>query len=154
MCFFKSKWQKFNPTAEYLEVVKDITSISKLHMFIRGFTYKSDKGDYWKTPEETLNSKVFDCEDVSIFCQDVLVRIQKREAVVIIYLGVKKEECHAVCAFHYGNKLSFFSNKKLFNRFDNYEDIGHHFYSKLKQMLVFNNDGKIIKKRVRLFGTF
>lgn len=153
MCLiYKSKWQKFNPSDEYLEAIKNITSINKLYIFIQSFTKKEDIKDYWQTPEQTLKRKTFDCEDMSIFCQDVLIKIGI-EAVVIIYNGTKKVECHAVCVFP-GNKYSFISNKILYHGYDNYIDIGHRYYSKLKQMLVYNHEGKVIKKKYKLFGTF
>ena len=152
MCFSKSKWQKFTPSNKYLEAIKDITSINKLYIFIQSFKRKEDKKDYWQTPEQTLKLKTFDCEDMSIFCQDVLIR-QGIEAVVIIYNGTEKGECHAVCVFP-GNKFSFISNKILYKNYDNYIDIGHRYYSKLKQMLIYNHEGKIIGKKTKLFGTF
>ena len=152
MCFSKSKWQKFTPSNKYLEAIKDITSINKLYIFIQSFKRKEDKKDYWQTPEQTLKRKTFDCEDISIFCQDVLIRMGIK-AVVIIYNGTEKGECHAVCVFT-GNKFSFISNKCLYKNYDNYIDIGHRYYSKLKQMIVYNHEGKIIEKKTKLFGTF
>jgi len=153
MCFSKSKWQKFDPSNEYLETIKDITSINKLYIFIQSFTKKEDIKDYWQTPEQTLKRKTFDCEDISIFCQDILIKIGI-ETVVIIYNGTEKVECHAVCAFPYNGKLAFFSNKILYYNYDNYIDIGHRYYSKLKQMLVYDHEGKVIEKKYKLFGTF
>ena len=152
MCF-KSKWQKFNPSDNYLEAIKNITSINKLYIFIQAFTRKEDVKDYWQTPEQTLNRKTFDCEDMAIFCQDVLMRIGI-EAMVIIYTGTKKAECHAVCVFLYDGKLAFISNECLYKDYDNYIDIGHKYYSKLKQMIVYDHEGKVIEKKYKLFGTF
>lgn len=152
MCFFRSKWQKFNPSNEYLEAIKNITTINKLYIFIQSFKRKEDIMDYWQTPEQTLNRGTFDCEDMAIFCQDVLIRMGI-EAVVIIYSGTKKGECHAVCVFP-DSKYSFISNKILYHGYDNYIDIGHRYYSKLKQMTVYNHKGKIIEKKTKLFGTF
>lgn len=152
MCFSKSKWQKFKPSAKYLKKIKDITSVNKLDIFIQTLTRKEDIKDYWQTPEQTLNRGTFDCEDMAIFCQDILIRIGI-EATVNIYSGTEKGECHAVCVFP-GNKYSFISNKVLYHKYDNYIDIGHRYYSKLKQMLVYNNEGKIIEKKVKYFGTF
>ena len=154
MCIFKNKWRKFTPTQKYLDTIKNITSINKLHLFIQSFTRKEDITDYWQTPEQTLNRKSYDCEDMAIFCQDVLKRIQGREALFIIYNGTKKIECHAVCVFPYGGKLAFFSNKRLYYGYDSYIDIGHKYYSKLKQFIVYNHEGKVIKKKFKLIGTF
>lgn len=151
MCFFKSKWQKFDPSNEYLEAIKDLVSVSKLHLFIQSFTRKEDVKDYWQTPEQTLNRKTYDCEDMAIFCQDVLVRIMGITAVVIIYASSKS--AHAVCVFP-NSKFSFISNKRLYHNYDNYIDIGHKYYSKLKRMIVYNHEGKIIEKKTKCFGTF
>ena len=153
MCF-KDKWQKFTPTKEFLEAIKDITSVNKLYIFIQSFTRKEDIKDYWQTPEQTLNRKTFDCEDIAIFCQDIFLRILGIKAVVIIYNGTEKGECHAVCVFPYNSKLYFISNKFLYKDYDNYIDIGHKYYSKLKQMIVYNHEGKVIEKKYKLFGTF
>ena len=152
MCF-KSKWQKFNPSDNYLEAIKNITSVNKLYTSIQAFTRKEDVKDYWQTPKQTLNRKTFDCEDMAIFCQDVLTRIGI-EAMVIIYTGTKKAECHAVCVFPYDGKFSFISNKALYRGYNNYIDIGHEYYSKLKQMIVYDYEGKVIEKKYKLFGTF
>lgn len=151
MCIFKSKWQKFNPSDEYLKAIKDIISVNELYIFIQSFTRKEDVKDYWQTPEQTLNRKTYDCEDMAIFCQDVLVRIIGIEAVVIIYAG--SGSAHAVCVFP-NNKFSFISNKRLYHDYDNCIDIGHKYYSKLKRMIVYNHEGKIIEKKCKLFGTF
>jgi len=153
MCFSKSRWQKFNPTNEYLEAIKNITSVNKLYIFIQSFTRKEDVEDYWQTPEQTLNRKTFDCEDMAIFCQDVLIRIIGIEATVNIYSGTGKGECHAVCVFPDSN-FSFISNKILYRRYDNYIDIGHKYYSKLKQMLVYDHEGTVIERKTKWFGTF
>ena len=61
MCF-KNKWRKFTPTQEYLDVVNELTSIAKLHTFIKGFDYTGEKGDVWQTPEEFLKNEHLDCD--------------------------------------------------------------------------------------------
>ena len=80
MCF-RNKWTKFLPSKKYLDTVKDLTSVAKLHTFIQQFKRKEDIKDYWQTPEETLNRLTYDCDDVMRFTVDVLVRVIKKEAV-------------------------------------------------------------------------
>ena len=70
MCF-KNKWQPFTPTQEYLDVVSGLTSISKLHTFIKGFNYTGEKGDVWQTPEEFLKNEHLDCLEENT---DILIR--------------------------------------------------------------------------------
>ena len=39
MCF-KNKWTEFEPTKEYLDKIKELTSIAKLYEFIQQFKRK------------------------------------------------------------------------------------------------------------------
>ena len=157
MCIF-NKWQKFTPTQKYLDTVKYIKTVTELDYFLDKIEYTSDKSDYWQTPEETLNRGKGDCEDFARLVLDILVRIQKRKDVrFIIYAGYNnknKYSAHAVCVFHYDGKYNVFSNAQYYTHKDNYIDIGHIFYPKLKYMEVRNGDGKIIKRNYRIFGTF
>ena len=154
MCitFTKNKWQKFTPTEAYLAKVKPIDTLQKLYVFIQGFTRLNDVKDYWQTPEQTLKLKTYDCEDMAIFCQDILVRMGI-DAVVAMYKGTGKIG-HAVCVFPYAGQYSFFSNKRRYNGYTDYIQIGHHYYPELKRMYIYDNKGKIIQKKVSLFGTF
>ena len=162
MCFFKNKWQKFSPTQEYLDVVKELTSIAKLHTFIKGFDYTGEKGDVWQTPEEFLKNEHLDCEDFSRFAVDVLVRIIKQDrARFIIFSGYNKEKndkklkAHAICAFPYQGKLAIFSNNKFHSGFNNYIEIGHKYYPDgLKYMEIRDWQGKILEKKSKIFGKF
>ena len=90
MCIFKDKWTKFTPTEKYLQVVKDLTTVAKLHNFIQQFKRKEDIKDYWQTPEETLNRLTYDCDDIMRFTVDVLVRVMKKEAVGMAHYGYNK----------------------------------------------------------------
>lgn len=156
MCFIKNKWQPFEPTKEYLDVVKVITSIKKLHEFLRKYTWVKEVKDYWKTPIEFLKSiKPNDCEDFARFAVDVLVRIIKiYKARFITYHGYNHEKSgkelkgHAICAFPYRGKLAIFSNNKFYSGFNNYIEIGHKYYPDgLKSMKVRNYLGKILEKK-------
>jgi hypothetical protein len=160
MCF-KRKWREFTPTQEYLNKVEDITTISKLDVFLDGITYIADDKDYWQTPEETLNRGKGDCDDFSRLTLDILVRIQKLEDVkFVIYTGyyikddVEKYSGHAVCVFPYKGKYSVFSNNRYFYNKDNLIDIGHIFYSKLKYMEVRNDEGNVLSRKFKLIGVF
>ena len=163
MCFPKDKWQKFTPTNEYLSAVAKLDTIEKLHYFmIRNLRYIPDTKDYWQTPEETIIRCAGDCEDMAIFAQDVLVRVQKVDNVRWIaydgyYMkdGKKKRSGHAVCVFPVDEEYSFFSNNSLLEGFESYVQIGHESYPLgLKKMEIRNWQGKMIDMRVRWIGTF
>lgn len=161
MCFKqKGKWQKFEPTKEFLEAIKDLTSIKKLHEFLKTYTWVKEVKDYWKTPEEFL-LKSGDCEDFSIFALYVLVKIGIKEARLLIHHGFnhdrwgKEKKGHAVCAFPYRGKLAIFSQNKFKSGFESYEDAGHYtFPDGLKYQEVRDNEGKILEKKSKLVGTF
>ena len=155
MCIFKDKWTEFIPTAEYLSEVKNLTTVDKLATYIKKIKYISDKKDYWQTPVETFIRGKGDCEDFARLALDILVHIQKRKNVrFIIYIGTEKGQCHAVCVFPYYGKYNVFSNDKYYTHKDNYIDVGHIFYPKLKYMEVRNSEGKVISRKYRLWGNF
>lgn len=156
MCF-KNKWKQFTPTQKYLDTVKYIKTITELDYYLNRIEYTPDKGDYWQTPEETLDRGKGDCDDFARLALDILVRIQKRKNVrFIIHAGYDKKNkytAHAVCVFKYNKKYSVFSNAKYYAHKDNYIDIGHIFYSKLKYMVVRNDEGKVISRKFKLWGS-
>ena len=155
MCF-KSKWKDFKLTKEYLSVVKELTSITKLHSYSKNnFKYIPEKGDYWKTPIEFMNDGGGDCEDWARFNVDVLVRIigikDARFVIVCKALG----NCHAVCIFPYQGKYSMFTNEHVEHNFESPLDAGKWVYpSGLKYMEIRNWTGKVLKRKFKLFGTF
>jgi len=161
MCFKqKNKWQSFAPTQEYLDVVKDLTSIKKLHEFLKKYKWVSEVKDIWKTPYEFMLESG-DCEDFARFAVDVLVRIIKIEARFVIYNGYnkarwgKKKKGHAVCVFPYRGKLAMFSNSSFKSGFVDYIDVGHDCYPDgLKYMEIRDWQGKILSKRNQWIGTF
>ncbi len=159
MCFKQlDKWQKFTPTAKYLSVVKVLTSISKLHLYSQVFNYIPEQKDKWKTPVQFMNDGGGDCEDWARWYVDILVRVIKQDkARFIIYSGynsVGELKAHAICAFPYRGKLAIFSNNKFHSGFNDYIEIGHKYYPKLKSMEVRNSEGKILEKKRPLFDTF
>ena len=161
MCF-KRKWQDFIPTQNYIDKVKDITTVSKLDVFLNKITYTAEDKDYWQTPEETVNRGKGDCDDFARLSLDILVRIQKRKDVrFVIYTGYytkdgkDKFSQHAVCVFPYNGKYSTFSNYQYYYNKDNLIDTGHIFFPKgLKYMEVRNDEGKIISRKFKLWGNF
>ncbi len=164
MCFKqKDKWQKFEPTQEYLDVVKLLTSIVKLWIYSKdNFVYIAEQKDKWKTPIEFMNDGGGDCEDWARWYVDILVRIIKQDkARFIIYSGYNHEKNgnelkgHAITAFPYYGKLAIFSNNKFYSGFSDYVEIGHKYYPDgLRSMEVRNSEGKILEKKRPLFGTF
>ena len=158
MCIgiFKNKWRSFIPTAKYLQVVKPLTTISKLHDYLKQYTWQGEKGDHWKTPMEFIENKDNnnDCEDFSRFAVDVLVRIIKlTEARFVTYHTFKSG--HAICAFPYRGKLAIFSNKVFHSGFGDYVEIGHKYYPDgLKRMVVRDWQGKILQKKRKMIGKF
>ena len=153
-----NKWQKFEPTKKYLDIVKELTSVTKLHKYILNYSYIAEKKDYWKVPTEFIDDGGGDCEDFARFAIDVLVRIQKRKNVrFICYYGYngKKKTGHAVTVFPYNEKYSVFSNRSLLHQYNSYLDIGHEFYPDgLKTIEIRDRTGKILSKKHKWIGIF
>jgi len=161
MCIFKNKWIKFTPTDKYLQVVKDLTSVAKLHNFIMQFQYTGEKGDVWQTPEEFLKNKHLDCDDFMRFTVDVLVRIIKIDAKGVISSGYDKTRwgnkklCHAITVFPYRGKLALFSNMEFKTGYNSYEDACKYtFPDGLKYMEIRDWQGKVLSRKFKIFGTF
>ena len=163
MCIFKNKWKDFEPTNEYLSVVNELTSITKLHSYLKQFKPKAEKPlkDKWKTPIEFIKDGEGDCEDFSRFAVDVLVRVIKIvKARFIIHSGYDKSRwktarCHAICVFPYKGKLAVFNFNQLFTGLSSYEDAGKiTFPDGLKYQEVRDWQGKILEKKRQWFGTF
>lgn len=164
MCIFINKWRDFEPTKEYLLVVNGLTSVTKLHNYLKRFKPKAEKGwnDYWKTPLEFIENKdePNDCEDFARFTLDVLHRILNIKAKFVIHSGYDKErwkmaKWHAICVFPYRGKLAVFNFNQLHTGLDSYEDAGRiTFPDGLKRQQVRDWQGKILEKRYQIFGTF
>lgn len=161
MCFVINKWTKFTPTKEYLDVIKGLISVTKLHQFIQQFKRKEDVTDYWQTPEQTLNRMTYDCDDTMRFTVDVLKRVMGIDAKGVISSGYdkkrwgKKKYCHAITVFPYNGKFALFSNRELKTGYNSYEDACRYtFPDGLKYMELRNWQGKILEKKYKLFGTF
>lgn len=162
MCIFKDKWIKFTPTGGYLAIVKELTTITKLHRYILNYKYISEKGDYWKTPIEFINDGGGDCEDFERFAIDVLVRVQKRKNIRSLHYygyqlikGKRVKTGHAVTVFPYNEKYSVFSNRSLLHQYNNYIDIGHEFYPDgLKRMEIRDWQGNVLETKRNWLGVF
>ena len=162
--YIKTKWQDFTPTQEYLDAVKDVTTVNKLDIFLDKIKYNLELKDYWDTPGEVIKNGSCDCDGYARLAVDILERIQNRKDVrFVMYVGyhmkdgVKNRSGHAVAVFSYMGKLAAISNSKLIINQNSYEDIGHIFYPEgLKFMAILNSEGKIISMRSKYywFGTF
>lgn len=158
MCFVRNKWKDFEPTKQYLSVVSGLTSVTKLHNYLKQFKPKAEKGwrDYWKTPIEFIENKdePNDCEDFARFAVDVLVRIIGIDgARFVIHSGYDKSrwkgvKYHAICIFPYKGKLAVFDFNKLYTGLSSYEGAGHiTFPDGLKYQEVRDWQGKILSKK-------
>ncbi len=142
---------------KYLDAVKGLTSVPKLHQFVQQFQYTGEKGDHWQDPEEFLRNEHLDCDDFMRFTIDVLVRIIGiKEARGVIHYGYKngKKLGHAITMFPYHSKLAMFSNRSLKTGFDSYEDACRYTFSRLKTIEIRDWQGKILSRKHQWFGTF
>jgi len=165
MCIFFNKWKDFEPTIKYLSIVSGLTTITKLHNYLKQFKWQGEKAwkDYWKTPIEFIENKDNnnDCEDFARFAVDVLVRIIGiTGARFIAHSGYDKNRWkgikhHVICVFPYQDKLAVFSNNGLFKGIDSYENAGKlTFKDGLKYQQVRDWQGKILSRKFKIFGTF
>ena len=167
-----SKWKNWKPTDEYLSVVKNYNTITKLQTLMGKFKYKWDKTkilfweilwDSWQMPDESLAKMEGDCEDAAILAIDVLGRIQEREDARFMLVfgyrevdGKRKYDGHAITSFEDGNgKYNIFTNNKVEYGFKDLLSIGHKFYPLgLKYHEIRNWHGKVLSRKFRIFGTF
>lgn len=163
MCISKrKKWGKFNPSSAYLRAVEGLTTIAKLHLFIRCFQYTGESGkDVWQNPEEFLRNFELDCDDFMRFTCDVLKRIMGIDAVGIVQNGYYETSsgiefgCHAITVFPHQGKLGVFSNDYLYLGIDSYEDAGKILFVKgLKSQVVYEWQGNVLSRRFKAIGTF
>ena len=164
MCIVINKWRTFEPTKQYLSIVSGLTSVDRLHSYLKQFKWQGEKGDHWKTPMEFIENKDKnnDCEDFARFTVDVLFRVMdKIGARFVIHSGYNKEiwgnkcKCHAITVFPYEGKLAVFSNNRLYKGIDSFEDAGKIlFVDGLKYQEVRSWQGKVFSKRRKWIGTF
>lgn len=162
MCIVINRWKDFEPTEQYLLIIKGLTSISKLHQYSQKFKYIAEKRDKWKTPVEFMNDGGGDCEDWARWYVDILVRITKIEdARFVIHSGYDKKRwgnkkyCHAICALSYQGKLALFSNNRFRTGYKDYIETGYYtFPDGLKYMEVRDWQGKILEKKRKWIGVF
>lgn len=99
--------------------LENIKTPADLEQFFvtNGFKYQEDTGEYWKTPEETLNDKGGDCEDFAILSFFVLVELGY-ECIIIIATYCPENECdsgsaHAMLLIKEPDETySFMSNRR------------------------------------------
>ena len=166
MCYSLLKWKKFTPNDEFLEKVKDLTTIGKLQEFLNdNYTYEYDKpgfrGDIWKKPDEFLRDGVKgDCEDISRFNVWVLRYLLKREAYFGMFTGFYKSgseeinNCHAMAFYKTDNGWGVFDNRRLYYIPEgDFISVGKSFYKEgLKYIEILKPDGKVIFWRWKIRG--
>jgi hypothetical protein len=57
--------------------------------------YQADKGDYWKSPHETLSDGGGDCEDISIY----LMYLLGPESSLVLFDYPGTTQCHAIVLY-------------------------------------------------------
>ena len=159
MCWFNyqaRRWQNFKPSKEYLSVVNGLTTIEKLHNYIKKFHYEWDTikilwwkilWDYWQTPEQTLKREAGDCLEA--------------DTAIITKSGFKKIKDINIgdLVLSYNFDIEKYEYKKVINKWDkgildgyivklrNGHDIistgGHRFFCRIDQK---NNKKYKIKK--------
>ena len=158
----RKKWGKFDPSPVYLRAVEGLTTVELLHLFIECFQYTGESGkDVWQTPEEFLRNFELDCDDFMRFTCDVLKRIMGIEAIGMVHSGYDIVKwgnqmcCHAITVFPFEGKLAVFSNDYLYIGIDSYEEAGHlTFKDGLKSWVLYDWQGKVLARRIKLIGTF
>jgi hypothetical protein len=99
------------------------------------FTYQAEKGEYWKTPEETVRDKGGDCEDFAILADYILKDLNYKSKIIII-TGIidNKFSGHAICVFKNQSGLwEHFSNTDYVNfSFSTVEELINFFYPQWK----------------------
>lgn len=73
--------------------------------------YVGDEGDYWQSPEETLERGAGDCEDFA-FLNDAFLRLLGYNSRTMVLFNNDGSR-HAICIFMDGDYYSFFSNMVL-----------------------------------------
>jgi len=163
MCFRKQpdKWKQFEPTQEYLDTIKPLTSIVKLWDYSKThFNYKGDIKDYWCTPIEFLAAKDGDCENWCRWYVDILVRVINQDgARFIIHSGYNKARWgdklnhHAICVFPYKDKYAVLDVKQFASGYEDYIATGRRMFPDgLTYQEVRDWAGRILSKKRRLFG--
>jgi len=106
---------KFNVfTVKKLIEERHITTPEEYSEWISGnIKYVIDDEEHWSTPEETLRSKIGDCEDFAFLSKWVLIELGYEAKVIGIDKIDIKDDGHAITVFIYHNKWCFFDNKIL-----------------------------------------
>jgi hypothetical protein len=143
MCIFlgEIKWRNWKPNEEYLDSIKDITSITKLIYLMKKFEYKWDMltilgrevfWDRWQMPDISLKTMEGDCEDAAILAVDILGRsIKRTDSMMMIAAGIdskNKLSAHSIAVIPDGSTLNVISNSQYFTGFESLQDIGEKWY--------------------------
>ena len=79
------------------------------------FTYQSEEGDYWKTPEETVKDKGGDCEDTAILAEKILRDLGYKAWFIVMTNRTRGKSSHAITILREKDMTySFFSNTKYY----------------------------------------
>lgn len=162
MCVFwgEIRWRNWEPSEEYLNKVKGITSIAKLVNLMKDFEYKWDIltifgrevfWDMWQMPDISLKTMEGDCEDAAILAVDILGRvIKKTDSMMLISAGQYREDgiiktnAHAVTVIP-NSGFDVISNNQFFTGYKTIEDIGKKWYPvKLIYQKLYNWQGRRI----------
>lgn len=104
-----------------LELPQSITDLESYAKYInKNFKYKAEFkwiiGDYWQTPEQTIQLKTFDCEDIACLTYTVLKQFGYKPT---IYVLIGKAN-HAVCVVKKDGYVVLFNNQYMYKgRFTN-----------------------------------
>jgi hypothetical protein len=108
----------------------EVYSLQTLEIWLKAnIHYQAEKGDYWKTPEETVRDKGGDCEDMAFLNQRILIDLgYKAEAYWIVgydnFTGKLRPYSHAICIFQDKGKFYYFSNQYYINHpFNTLDDL-------------------------------
>jgi len=95
---------------------KGIKTLAQYALWLKSnITYRKDiYSDVWLSPDELLNRKYGDCEDMA-FLSDAALRIMGYRPYVIAFKRSGRRQWHAVCVFKSGDNYSYFDNNRLIN---------------------------------------
>lgn len=119
-----------------------------MQWFTNEFTYAWEGPDRWQTVDETIDSKMGDCEDFAILSQALLKeRGVGSELIIVKFEGMNIS--HVVCVWKEKEHYSFMSNRKLIRTSSNsIEDAVEEIYPDWGK-IIFTNAKKQFKRIIR-----
>ena len=113
MCFWFGRDKNIKTVKELAQKCKTPHSLSIWTR--RNITYKDDYEmhgvkDYWQTSEETLLSRMGDCEDFAILQHDVLKILGFDPQVIVV---CDSSQAHGVCVYREKGVMYHMSNWKM-----------------------------------------